>query len=146
MKKQYDMTWVDRLYLPIIKGLGLTFSHLFRKKFTVQYPEERLEPSPRYRGLHRLNRDEQGRVKCVACFMCATACPSNCITIVAAPAPWPDREKYPEKFEIDILRCIFCGFCVEACPEDAIAMTKWHELAADSRTELIYTKERLLDN
>ena len=75
---------------------------------------------PNYRGVHRLNRDEQGRVKCVACYMCSTACPARCIDIVAAPSPWPDREKYPEAFVIDELRCIYCGMCEEACPVDAI--------------------------
>ena len=83
---------------------------------TEQFPEERPKLPPNYRGVHRLNRDEQGRVKCVACYMCSTACPAHCIDIVAAPSPWPDREKYPETFVIDELRCIYCGMCEEACP------------------------------
>jgi NADH-quinone oxidoreductase subunit I len=77
--------------------------------------------------------------------MCATACPAECITIEAAEAVWPDREKYPNRFEIDMLRCIFCGMCVEACPEDAIVMTERSELAAERRADLIYTKEMLLE-
>jgi ferredoxin len=76
-----------------------------------------------YRGVHRLNKDEEGRVKCVACFMCSTACPARCIHIEADEAPWDDREKYPAKFDIDELRCIYCGMCEEACPVDAIELT-----------------------
>jgi len=77
--------------------------------------------------------------------MCSTACPAECITIEAGQAPWPDREKYPERFEIDMLRCIFCGMCVEACPEDAIVMTERSELASGNRADFIYTKEQLLE-
>ena len=77
-----------------------------------------------YRGVHRLNKDEEGRVKCVACFMCSTACPARCIHIEADEIPWADREKYPAKFDIDELRCIYCGMCEEACPVDAIELTQ----------------------
>ena len=83
---------------------------------TEQFPEQQPKLPANYRGVHRLNRDEEGRVKCVACYMCSTACPAHCIDIVAAPSPWPDREKYPETFVIDELRCIYCGMCEEACP------------------------------
>ncbi len=147
IKVGHEMTLTERLYLPAIrKGMALTFRHMLGKKFTMQYPEKKWPVPPGYRGLHKLTKDEQGRVKCVACYMCATACPAECITIEAAPAPWPDREKVPARFDIDMLRCIFCGYCVEACPEEAIVMTEVHELAAGSRQELIYTKERLLAN
>ena len=94
--------------------------------------------------MHRLNRDEQGRVKCVACFLCATACPAHCIDIVAAESPWPDREKYPQIFTIDELRCIFCGMCEEACPVDAIELTSLYDLSGKSREEMIFDKEKLL--
>ncbi|MBI1851664.1 MAG: NADH-quinone oxidoreductase subunit I [Planctomycetes bacterium] len=143
--KAPEMTVWERLYLPMVfKGLAITFSHFFRKSVTVQFPEERPEYPYGSRGLHRLNRDSDGRVKCVACDMCATACPANCISIVGQPSPWPDREKMPETFEINLLRCIFCGFCEEACPEDAIELTGIHDFASDSRENMIIDREGLL--
>ena len=113
-------------------------------KVTVQFPEQQPKLPPNYRGVHRLNRDEQGRVKCVACYMCSTACPAHCIDIVAAPSPWPDREKYPETFVIDELRCIYCGMCEEACPVDAIELTTLYDLTGLSREEMMFDKEKLL--
>ena len=149
-----ELTFWEKLYLPaIVSGLFLTFGHIFRKKRTMCYPEERREDisvemgglrAKNYRGLHRLNKDEQGRVECVACFMCATACPADCITIVAEEAPWPDREKYPVVFEIDELRCIYCGMCEYACPVDAIELTQIYDLVGHTREEMIYDKEKLL--
>lgn len=140
----------ERLYLPqILEGMRTTLQHmgrsLFKRPITVQYPEEqrplRIE---NYRGVHRLNRDEQGRVACVACFMCSTACPAHCIHIDAGESPWEDREKYPVKFDIDELRCIYCGMCEEACPVDAIELTHHYELVGRSREEMILDKEELL--
>ena len=83
-------------------------------------------------------------MKCVACFLCATACPAHCIDIVATDSPWPDREKYPESFQIDEPRCIFCGMCEEACPVDAIELTSFYDLSGKSREEMIFDKEKLL--
>ena len=134
-------------YLPLfIEGLTTTLRHLFRRKVTVEFPEERPEiGNPLiYRGVHRLNKDKQGRIKCVACFMCSTACPAHCIDIVAAESPWPDREKYPESFAIDELRCIYCGMCEEACPVDAIELTSLFDLTGRSREEMIFDKQKLL--
>ena len=148
-----DVRWVDvpemglkeRLYLPaIFAGLRTTVAHLFKKKVTVQFPEERPILPPNFRGVHRLNRDEQGRVKCVACYMCSTACPAHCIDIVSAASPWPDREKYPETFVIDELRCIYCGMCEQACPCDAIELTTLYDLTGLSREEMMFDKEKLL--
>jgi NADH-quinone oxidoreductase subunit I len=137
--------FVERLYLPaIFEGLQTTVSHIFKPKVTAQFPEEKPTLPPNYRGVHRLNRDEQGRVKCVACYMCATACPAHCIDIVAADSPWPDREKYPETFVIDELRCIYCGMCEEACPVDAIELTSLCDLTGLSREEMMFDKEKLL--
>jgi NADH-quinone oxidoreductase subunit I len=138
---------LGRSYLLLfLQGLTTTLRHLFRPKITVQSPEERHKiPDPKiYRGLHRLNRDEQGRVKCVACFLCATACPAHCIDIIAAESPWPDREKYPQSFTIDELRCIFCGMCEEACPVDAIELTSLYDLTGKSRGEMVFDKVKLL--
>lgn len=128
------------------EGMRTTLKHLLGPKITVEYPEEPHEIAEPliYRGVHRLNRDEQGRVKCVACFLCATACPAHCIDIIAAESPWPDREKYPESFTIDELRCIFCGMCEEACPVDAIELTSLYTLTGKSREEMVFDKEKLL--
>jgi NADH-quinone oxidoreductase subunit I len=148
--------WVDppklgmlgKSYLMLfIKGLTTALRHLFfHKKVTLQSPEQRHEVRDpvNYRGVHRLNKDEQGRVKCVACFLCATACPAHCIDIVAEPSPWPDREKYPKVFNIDELRCIFCGMCEQACPVEAIELTSFYDLTGASREEMIFDKEKLL--
>lgn len=136
-----------KMYLPLVmQGFAVTTRHLFGKKTTVSFPEERPKiGNPLiYRGVHRLNRDEQGRVKCVACFLCATACPAHCIDIVGIESPWPDREKYPESFSIDELRCIFCGMCEEACPVDAIELTSLFDLTGRSREEMVFDKEKLL--
>ncbi len=130
-----------------IKGLTTALRHLFfHKKITLQSPEQRHEirDPVNYRGVHRLNKDEQGRVKCVACFLCATACPAHCIDIVAARSPWPDREKYPQVFNIDELRCIFCGMCEQACPVEAIELTSLYDLTGRSREEMIFDTEKLL--
>lgn len=137
----------DRMYLPLFfEGLTTTSRHLVGPKMTVSFPEERpAVGNPLiYRGVHRLNKDDQGRVKCVACFLCATACPAHCIDIIGVESPWPDREKYPESFTIDELRCIYCGMCEEACPVDAIELTSLLDLTGRSREEMIFDKEKLL--
>jgi NADH-quinone oxidoreductase subunit I len=136
-----------KMYLPLfVGGLTTTARHLMSRKITVSYPEESPDIGNKliYRGVHRLNRDEQGRVKCVACFLCATACPAHCIDIIGVESPWPDREKYPESFTIDELRCIYCGMCEEACPVDAIELTSLFNLTGRSREEMIFDKEKLL--
>jgi NADH-quinone oxidoreductase subunit I len=142
----------EKFFLPqIAVGLGVTAQHIAgvmfaNKAITIQYPEEQHVPSANYRGVHRLNKDEQGRVKCVACMLCATACPAHCIDIVGASAPptWPDREKYPENFVIDELRCIYCGMCEEACPVEAIELTGLYDLTGLAREEMIFDKTKLL--
>ena len=158
-KKKKSVKWgeepklsvLDALYLPaIVSGLTTAMRHAVSgKPMTRQYPEVEPEIPPNYRGVHRLNRDEEGRVKCVACYMCQTACPANCIEIIAAPAPkddphWKDRDKYPATFTIDELRCIYCGMCEEACPVDAIELTSVYDLTGMIREEMIFDKEKLL--
>lgn len=141
-----ELSASERMYLPqIVGGMRTTLRHMFKKKITLQYPEKKREQRiENYRGVHRLNRDEKGRVACVACFMCQTACPAHCIHIVGAESPWEDREKYPVQFDIDELRCIYCGMCEEACPVDAIELTPEYDLIGRSREEMIFDKEKLL--
>ena len=147
-------------FLPeVIAGLGTTLKHMMgsigrgKRNKVMEYPEERRENIPveegglyrgNYRGVHRLNRDEDGRVKCVACFMCQTACPAHCIHIEGAESPWDDREKYPVKFDLDELRCIYCGMCEMACPVDAIELTPVYDIVGLTRSEMIFDKEKLL--
>jgi NADH-quinone oxidoreductase subunit I len=142
-------TWLFRSYLPaILTGLKNTFLHMIkaggRKTFTLEYPEKKRFVRKGYRGEHRLKKDEQGREKCVACFMCQTVCPAHCIRIIAEEAPWDDRDKRAQVFEIDMLRCIYCGMCEEACPCDAIELTETYNRVATSRDAKIYDKEKLL--
>ncbi len=149
-RQNLKLTWVDKLYIPaIIKGMWVTWKHLIRpdKNVTQQYPEERVDKPEGFRGYHRLNKDEQGRIKCVACEMCSTACPSHCITVIPEPTPeeWTDRERMPKVFQIDMLRCIFCGMCEEACPKEAIELTRIFDWAGYSRDEFLWDKEKLLD-
>lgn len=158
--KPAALSKVERFYLnEAFKGFGTTLRHFFTSfgqgetSRAMQYPEQRREDMPveeggmeksNFRGFHRLNRDEEGRVKCVACMMCPTICPANCIHIEAAESPWDDREKYPAKFEIDELRCIFCGMCEEACPVDAIELTTEYDFVGKTRQEMVFDKETLL--
>jgi NADH-quinone oxidoreductase subunit I len=135
------------IYLPaVLGGLRTTLLWMVRPKATLSYPDVRREVRKGYRGEHRLKKDEQGRPKCVACFMCQTACPAECIEIVAMPAPWPDRDKVPASFRIDMLKCIYCGMCEEACPCDAIELTETYTQVATSREDKVYDMTRLLSN
>jgi NADH-quinone oxidoreductase subunit I len=144
------MTFLEQLYLwNILKGMFITFSHIFKKQPTIRYPEEKREFSPVFRGLHVLNRDEEGRERCTACGLCAVACPAEAITMEAAERLDGEEklyreEKYAAKYEINMLRCIFCGLCEEACPKDAIYLSETFTPSDYNRKNFIYKKNDLL--
>jgi NADH-quinone oxidoreductase subunit I len=149
---QPPQSLTERIYLgPIFKGLGVTLRHFLRNLFgqkdvaTIQYPEVKREYSERFRGRHILTTKDDGSLRCVACYMCETACPAECITIVAEedPEATVEWEKKPAVYEIDLLRCVFCGFCVDACPKEAIIMSREHEMAFNSRDEAVVGIEEL---
>jgi NADH-quinone oxidoreductase subunit I len=142
----------ESIYLiEIVKGLGVTVGHVFKNLIgwnaspTVSYPEVKRDIPEGYRGKHRLTTREDGSTKCVACMMCATACPAECIHIIPAESENPDIERFPERFDIDLLECVFCGMCVEACPVDAIRMDSGiYSLTAFDRESFMVTKEELM--
>ncbi|HET9599898.1 MAG TPA: NADH-quinone oxidoreductase subunit I [Anaeromyxobacteraceae bacterium] len=156
----------EQMYYPeVIRGVGILMKQFLRNFFfgreknpdvlardrslsqnaTVQYPEERIPYPPAYRGLHRLVPREDGKPRCVACYMCATVCPAQCIYIEAGEIPEDPIEKFPTKFVIDELRCVVCGFCVEACPKDAIRMdTGEHAPPSYTRAAQVWDETRLL--
>ena len=144
------MTLGEKIYLPaVLKGMSITFKHMFKKRPTINFPEQTREFSPVFRGLHVLNRDEEGRERCTACGLCAVACPAEAITMEAAERkPGEEKlyreEKYAAKYEINMLRCIFCGLCEEACPKDAIYLSETFAPANFQRKGFIYGKEDLL--
>lgn len=148
--EQTPLNFSERLYLPsILKGMAITFGHIFKKKATISYPEEKRPFSPVFRGLHVLNRDEEGRENCTACGLCAVACPAEAITMEAAERQKNEEhlyreEKYAAKYEINMLRCIFCGLCEEACPKDAIYMSETFAPSNFTRQGFIYSKDDLL--
>jgi NADH-quinone oxidoreductase subunit I len=144
-----QMSLGERLYLPLFAGLGVTIRHFFkqlfsRKMYTIEYPEKRREYSHRFRGHHILTTRPDGSVRCVACFLCATNCPAECIHIEAGEHHDVNIEKYPLKFEIDMLRCVFCGYCVDACPEEAIIMSNNYDMAYFNRAQSIVGKDDLM--
>lgn len=140
---------VGETFTTLVKGFSVTFRNMFQKTVTENYPHEPVHFQPRYRGIHVLHRDENGLEKCVGCFLCAAACPANCIYIEAAENTDANRisagERYASVYNIDYSRCIFCGYCVEACPTDAITHGHGFELAPYDINSLIYRKEQLLE-
>jgi NADH-quinone oxidoreductase subunit I len=128
--------------LSSLQTLWRVLLHTFSKRATVQYPEERPPRSPRWRGRIVLSRDPDGEERCVACYLCAVACPVDCIALQATEEAGGRR--YPESFRINFSRCIFCGLCEEACPTYAIQLTPDYEMGERRRADLVYEKEHLL--
>jgi NADH-quinone oxidoreductase subunit I len=143
-KRTKDLTFLQKIYIPeIIKGLSLTLRTMFRPKYTFEYPEEKFIPTGSYRGRPVLVMEENGKERCVACGLCSRVCPPLAIEIQAAETS-DEKERYPVKFEINMIRCIFCGLCEEVCPEEAIVMSKEYEIAFTNREDALYGKDKLL--
>jgi NADH-quinone oxidoreductase subunit I len=165
MEQARDLTLLERWYVrELLRGLVVTSYRFWRNLWlhalhvvglakdrkaaiTVQYPEQHKRYPDNYRGSHRLTLKTDGSVRCTACFLCATACPANCIYIEAGQHPDPTVEKFPLRYEIDTLRCIYCGMCVEACPCDAIRMDTYvhPKIWGYNRADFIEPKEVLMD-
>ena len=128
----------------LVSGMALTLKYFFKKKATINYPFERGPLGPRFKGEHALRRYPNGEERCIACKLCEAVCPAQAITIEAEPRE--DGSRRTTRYDIDMTKCIYCGLCEEACPVDAIVEGPNMEFAAETREELIYTKEKLLDN
>ena len=130
------------LLFELVKGMALTGRHLFARKITVQFPEEKTPQSPRFRGLHALRRYPNGEERCIACKLCEAVCPALAITIESEPRD--DGTRRTTRYDIDLTKCIFCGFCEESCPVDSIVETRIYEYHGEKRGDLLMTKEKLL--
>ncbi|MBI1939711.1 MAG: NADH-quinone oxidoreductase subunit NuoI [Ignavibacteriales bacterium] len=143
-KRTKDLNFFEKIYIvEIARGLMLTLKNMFRPKVTMQYPEVKFDPPASYRGRPVLVQEDNGAERCVACGLCSRVCPALAIEVQAAETEL-EKERYPQKFEINMLRCIFCGFCEEVCPEEAIVMSKDYELVFTNRDDAIFGKDKLL--
>ena len=146
-----EQSFSEKIYFPaIVKGMAVTFSHLFKKRPTIMYPEQKREYAAVYRGQHVLKLDENGAERCTACGMCAVACPAEAITMESAERKKGEEalyreEKYAKTYEINMLRCIFCGLCEDACPKEAIFLTDRIVDAEYERDTFIYGKDKLVE-
>jgi NADH-quinone oxidoreductase subunit I len=130
------------LLYELAKGLAITGRHMFARKVTIQFPEEKTPVSPRFRGLHALRRYPNGEERCIACKLCEAVCPALAITIESEQRA--DNTRRTTRYDIDLTKCIFCGFCEESCPVDSIVETRIQEYHGEKRGDLYYTKEMLL--
>lgn len=126
----------------LLRGMNVTGKYFWKKKFTIQYPEEQTPTSPRFRGLHALRRYPNGEERCIACKLCEAVCPALAITIDSEPRA--DGTRRTTKYDIDLFKCIYCGFCEEACPVDSIVLTNMADYHFESRGENVMTKQELL--
>jgi len=149
--KRVKLSFWERLYLPaLIGGFKITLRHFFRKKITMQYPEEKWVVPEGYRGAPYLVKDQEGNTKCVSCQLCEFVCPPKAIKIIppgpaGEKADRPNSEKMPQEFEINMLRCIFCGYCQEVCPEEAIFLQNQYSMTGYTREEMVNHKDRLYE-
>ena len=146
MTQQFDYGRAAKYWLlaDFVKGMAIGMKYFFKPKATLNYPHERSPLSPRFRGEHALRRYPNGEERCIACKLCEAVCPANCIVIDAEPRE--DGSRRTTRYDIDMTKCIYCGFCQEACPVDAIVETPNLEFSTETREELLYNKEKLLDN
>ncbi|MBP6217621.1 MAG: NADH-quinone oxidoreductase subunit I [Oligoflexales bacterium] len=148
-KNVFASTW--GYFTSISSGMWLTLKIFFKQLLriepseTLEWPEAPATYGERFKGKHFLTKREDGQVRCTACFLCATACPAQCIHIEAGQHPNNELEKFPIRFEIDILRCVFCGYCEEACPVDAIRLGPEYAMADTAQKKWVYTKDYLVD-
>jgi NADH-quinone oxidoreductase subunit I len=140
--KRLTQLFGSLLLVELVRGMMLTGRHLFARKITVQFPEEKTPQSPRFRGLHALRRYPNGEERCIACKLCEAVCPALAITIESEKRV--DGTRRTTRYDIDLTKCIFCGFCEESCPVDSIVETRILEYHGEQRGDLIYTKPMLL--
>ena len=133
---------MQKIILPLLKGLRLTLKMFFSRPVTIRYPEEKRAISPRWRGMHYFEKNPQGETACVACGLCVAVCPSHCISLEIRERE--DGTRYPGRYELDALRCIYCGFCQEACPVNAIKLGQEYEVVGYERRGFLLTKDKLL--